>query len=186
MNSSEFQQHAERVEQALQSANELADEGARNTALALMQSLMDLHGTVLARMLEVMNESGDAARSLLEKLGRDPLVCGLLVLYGMHPLPLEQRVAQALERLQPRLRKRQASAKLVAIESDRIRVRIEAAGENSGSTDGLRTLVEQAVREAAPEAGEVVVEGALDRSGFVPIEMLQPAMKGEEYEEPAA
>jgi hypothetical protein len=180
MNSSEFQQHAERVEQALQSANNLPDDGARNAALALMQSLMDLHGKVLARMVELMSESDDSGRFVLEKMARDPLVCGLLVLYGMHPMPLKERVARAVEQLQSKLRKRQATAKLLGVDEGRIHVRIEAGSEEHGSPDAVREMVEQAIREAAPEAGEVVIEGALQKSGFVPIQMLQPAMKGEE------
>ena len=49
-----------------------------------------------------------------------------------------------------------------------------------------KTMVEQAILEAAPEVVEVVVEG-LPSTGFVPLNLIQPAAKKEnQYEESAA
>src|SRR6266513_1911909 len=99
MNSTEFQSQTEQVNRLVQRVSELQDENARTTALELLQSLMDLHGAVVSRIVELLSESGEAGWSSLTKLGSDPLVCGLLVLYGVHPVPMEQRVANAIERV---------------------------------------------------------------------------------------
>ena len=84
----------------VQRVSALADEDARTTALELLQSMMDLHGAVVSRIVEVLDAS-EAGRTSLAKLGNDPLVCGLLVLYGVHPVALEERVARAVESAPP-------------------------------------------------------------------------------------
>src|SRR4051794_31928367 len=105
MDNAEFQQHAEKIEQLLERVHALPDEDVRNTALELMQSLMDLHGSGVTRIVEVLSEAGESGRSALAKLGSDPLICGLLVLYGVHPVSLEQRVTAAIESVAPQVRK---------------------------------------------------------------------------------
>src|SRR6185437_12929316 len=97
MNNSEFQAQTEHINRQVQRVSEIQNEDARAAALDLLQSVMDLHGAVISRVVEVLSGSGDAGRNSLAKLGSDPLICGLLVLYGVHPLPLEERVGRAVE-----------------------------------------------------------------------------------------
>ena len=188
MNNGEFQAYAEKVEQMVQCVNAFPDADARATALELLQSLMDLHGAVLSRLVEVLATSGEAGRVSLEKLGGDPLVCGLLVLYGIHPVALEERVTRALEKARPQLRKQGGSVDLIGIADSTVRVKIQSSGHGcNSSADALKVTVEQAILEAAPEVVEVVAEGGSSSTpGFVPLNMIQPAKKEKEYEESAA
>jgi Fe-S cluster biogenesis protein NfuA len=187
MNSNEFQAHTEQIDRLVQRVTDLADEEARSTALELLQSLMDLHGAVLTRIVEVLNSSGDAGRSALQKLGSDPLVCGLLVLYGIHPVSLEDRVRSAIEQVGPQLRKQGATVELLSVADAVVRVKIATSTNGCGSSpDALKQRVEQAILEAAPEVVQVVAEG-MPSAGFVPINMIQPAAKEDrKYEESAA
>ena len=75
---------------------EKIDAGARTTSLELLQSVMDHHGAGVSRMVEPLDAS-ETGRTSLAKLGSDPLVCGLLVLYGVHPVAFSDRVARAVE-----------------------------------------------------------------------------------------
>jgi Fe-S cluster biogenesis protein NfuA len=184
----EFQKRAEKVEQLVDRVNTLDDPTARETALELMQSVMDLHGASLTRMVEILN-STEAGRAALSQLHRDPLICGLLVLYGVHPLTLEERVKNAIERVGPQLRKQNATAELLGITDSVVRVKMERSGNGCGSSpDGLKQVVEQGIREVAPEVIEVIAEDATaSSSGFVPLTRLQPVTKKEtEYEESTA
>lgn len=188
MNNGEFQAHTERIDKLVQRVSEMLDVDARNTALELLQAVMDLHGDVMSRIVEAL-EASESGRSSLAKLGADPLVCGLLVLYGVHPVSLEQRVAQAIEKVRPKLRKQSGMVELLGTADGVVRVKIEASGHGcSSSPDSLRQTVEQAILEAAPEVIEIVAEGvAVNASGFVPLGTLQPATKQETaYEESAA
>jgi Fe-S cluster biogenesis protein NfuA len=189
MNNSEFQAHTERIEQLVQRVSSLADDEARATALELLQSVMDMHGAVISRIVEVLADSGEAGLTWLAKLGSDPLVCGLMVLYGVHPVTLEDRVTHAIERLHPRLRKQGGSVELIGVADAVVRVKIQSSGHNCGSSpDALKFTVEQAILEAAPEVVEIVTEGAPSSvSGFVPLDRIRPAMNEEKkYEKSAA
>jgi len=187
MDNGEFQAQTQRIEQLVRRATAFQDAEARNTALELMQSLMDLHGSVMSRMIELLSESGDAGRNSLAKLGSDPLICGLLVLYGIHPVPLEDRVKRAIERVGPELRKQAASVKLLGVVDCAVRVKIEMQTHGvASSPEKLKLAVEHAILEAAPEVIEIVTEG-MPLSGFIPLNMIQPAMREEKtYEESTA
>ncbi len=187
MNNGEFQAHTERIDNLVQRVTETMDGDARDTALELLQAVMDLHGNVMARIVEVL-EASETGRASLARLGADPLVCGLLVLYGVHPVALEQRVAQAVERAGIRLKKQNASVELLSVSEGVVRLKIEASGHGCGnSPDAVKQTVEQAILESAPEVVGIVAEGLATASGFVPLSTIQPAAKEEtSYEESAA
>ena len=178
MTSSEFQAHAEQIERMVERVNALKDDDARATALELMQSLMDMHGAALSRIVEVLSESGDGGRNSLAHLGSDPLVCGLMVLYGVHPLTLDQRVTRAIEKVRPQVQKQGGKVELLDVRDSLVRVSISSSGNGCHSSpDALRSAVEQAIREAAPEVIEVVAEGVpSSAAGFIPVNMIQPAV----------
>ena len=189
INMGEFQAHTEKIEQLVQRVNSLADADARTTALELLQSAMDLHGAAFARIVEVAKDSGERGQKMLEKFGADPLICGLLVLYGVHPLDFEQRVRRAVENVAPALRKKGASVELLGISENTVRVRIDATGHGCGSSpEAVEQMVEQAILELAPEVEQIVAEGVpAANAGFVPLNMIQPMTKEEKaYEESAA
>jgi Fe-S cluster biogenesis protein NfuA len=188
MTAGDFQSHTARIEQMVERVSNLTDADARATALDLLQSVMDLHGSVVSRIVEVLDAT-EAGRASLAKLGSDPLVCGILVLYGVHPVPLEERIAHAVTTAAPQLRKQGGSAEVVGIADAIVRLKIESSGHGChSSVDALKTTVEQAILEAAPEVVEIVVEGALaSASGFVPLNLIQPATREETtYEKSAA
>jgi Fe-S cluster biogenesis protein NfuA len=186
MDNREFQAHTTKIDQLVQRVTALTDENARTTGLELLQSLMDLHGAVLARVVELLSESGEPGRVSLSKLGSDPMVCGLLVLYGIHPVSMEDRVSDAIEKVRPQLRKQGADVELLGISDGVVRVKVQA--HRSG--EKIKTVLEQAILEAAPETVEIITEGLMP-SGFVPLDMIQPAPKEvnsevNNYEESAA
>jgi Fe-S cluster biogenesis protein NfuA len=190
MTSNEFQEKTAEIDALVQRVNSLSDEAARTAALELLQSMMDLHGAALSRMVEVLSSSGEAGKTSLAKLGQDPLICGLMVLYELHPVALEDRVKRAVEKARGDLRKQGAKIELIDIAETVVHVRIENTGHICGSSaDSLKSLVEQAVLEAAPEVVQVVTEGLpASGSGFVPLTTIQPASAKEQenYEKSTA
>ena len=152
--------------------------------------MMDLHGAVVSRIVELLNAS-EAGRASLAKLGDDPLICGLLVLYGVHPVAA--RRARGPRRREPSSATAQTQWKRRTDRHLRRRgaVKIQSSGHGCGSSpDALRTTVEQAILEAAPEVVEVVVNARLHRlpDSFHSTSFSQPARNKEEkkYEESAA
>jgi len=187
-NNNDFQAHTQQVERLVEQATALQDDDARATALDLLQATMDLHGAGLARIVELLGES-EAGRKTLARLGEDPMVCGLMVLYGIHPVCLEDRIKNAVEKARLQVQKQGGKVELLEVSDGLVRVSISSTSNGCHSSpDALKQLVEQAIREAAPEIIEVVADGvASSNSAFLPINMIQPAMKEEKnYEESPA
>jgi Fe-S cluster biogenesis protein NfuA len=188
MNNNEFQARTEQIDSLVQRVTAFKDDDARTTSLELLQSMMDLHGAAMERVVELLSESGEAGRSSLAKLGNDPLICGLLVLYGIHPVALEGRVSRAIGKVRPQLQKHGGSVELIAVANETVRLRIQSSGNGCGSSvDTLKATVEQAILEAAPEIVAISVE-ADERaaSGFVPVNMIQPIKEEMKYEKSTA
>ncbi len=168
-----FQERLERVAELVRRLEATADPALRASATELMQSVMDLHGAGLERMLEIAAEAGENGEAIIHRFGSDSLVSNLLVLHGMHPEDLQTRVGRALEKVRPMLRKRDAKVDLVKIEGERVHLRIHAEGHGCGSNaDGLKTMVQDAIYEAAPDVAEVLVEPAPNKANFVSLQSL--------------
>jgi len=65
---------------------------------------------------------------------------------------------------------------LLSLERGAIRLRIQANSHGCGSTaQALKEMVEDAIYQAAPDLTSLIIEGAEEKAGFVPLEMLQSA-----------
>ena len=166
----DFQERVRRIGALVEEIEAIADPAARSSARQLMQLVMEFHGAALDRALEILAAGGEPGMAFIEQLGRDPMVGSLLTLYGLHPDTLETRVSKAIERLAPRLQRDGAHIELLGIRDGAVRVRVQLGTHACGSTaKALRSLVEDAVFEAAPDIASLAVEG-LDgqaATGFV-------------------
>ena len=173
-----FQQRLQSLDPLLGKIESEADPSQRADVQELVQSVMDLHGAGIERVLELIRAAGESGESVIQKLGRDELVSSLLVLYGLHPVTLEARVTQALDKVGSRLRAHEGEVELLSIDHGVVRLRLHANGHGCGSTaQALKEMVEDAVYQAAPDVAELIVESAGEASGgkpgFVPLQMLQ-------------
>jgi Fe-S cluster biogenesis protein NfuA len=142
----------ERIEALLEEVEALPDAAARETALELVQRLLDLYGEGLGRIVERVD---------VTPLAGDELVSHLLLLHGLHPVPLEERVRAALDDVRPFLGTHGGDVELAGVEDDVVRLRLQ--GSCSGcpsSTVTLSNAIETAIRKAAPDVGEIVAEDA--------------------------
>jgi Fe-S cluster biogenesis protein NfuA len=174
----DFQLKVQRIGQLVGELENIKDAETRASAKALVQLLLDLHAVGLERVMEVVAKNGDAGQRTIDDFGRDPLVSSLLVLYGLHPLDLETRVAQAVEKLRPKVRKGGGELELLSNENDSgvVRVQLQVTGHSCGSrAKTLKAMVEEALFEAAPDIGHLLIEGLEEpagSSGFVPLGKL--------------
>lgn len=177
----EFQRQAERINALVLKIDGLPDKAARATALELLQEVMNLHASVLDRMLDLSSQAGDPGLALIDKFAQDPLISGLLVLYDLHPEDLETRLARALDKVRPQLHSHGGDVELLDFHDGIVKLRLIGSCKGcAGSTATLKTAVEQAIYEAAPEVATVIAEGAASAepqtaAGFVPLAKLQGA-----------
>jgi hypothetical protein len=167
----DFQQRIARIETLTHTLNGTSDPAIRAAAKELTQSVMDLHGTAIQRMLEVLHESGPQGSALIDSLGKDPLIASVLILYGLHPLNINTRIGQAIERLEPTFRKHQAEVELLSVEDGVVRLRI-AGPSNSASGRLLKSSIEEQIYSVAPDVIRIEGLGALGASDLIGIEGL--------------
>jgi Fe-S cluster biogenesis protein NfuA/nitrite reductase/ring-hydroxylating ferredoxin subunit len=142
------------IERLVAELDALPEGKARETALALVQSVMDLHAEAFARVLEMCDA---------ERLAGDELIGSLLLLYGLHPEPVEQRVEAALEHVRPYLHSHGGSVALASVADGVVHLRLD--GSCHGCPSSSRTIklaVEDAIFEAAPEIRAVVAADVAD------------------------
>jgi Fe-S cluster biogenesis protein NfuA/nitrite reductase/ring-hydroxylating ferredoxin subunit len=162
-----------RAEQLLEQLERLPDTAARDTATAAIGALLDLYGEGLGRIVDTVaaHDSGELA----EALAADELVSHLLMLHGLHPVPLEERLADALDEVRPYLESHGGNVEMLAVEDGAVRLRLE--GSCSGcpsSTVTLKLAIENAIRRAAPEIGDVIAEGAEAPPGAPTLLQIEP------------
>jgi Fe-S cluster biogenesis protein NfuA/nitrite reductase/ring-hydroxylating ferredoxin subunit len=161
MEDRESLEHVARVEGLLEELEGLPDTLARDKATEVLQALLDLYGEGFGRIVDVVAEH-DSDGAMAESLAGDELVAHLLLLHGLHPVPVEQRVRVALEGVRPYLESHGGNVELIGVDDGVVRLALE--GSCSGCPSSAMTLklaIETAIHEAAPDVDEVVAEGAV-------------------------
>jgi Fe-S cluster biogenesis protein NfuA len=174
----DFQTRIQRIGVLVQELDSIADPAVRAASKELVQLLMDLHGTGLERMLEIVFLAGERGEVMIDDLGRDSLVSSLLILYGLHPEDLSTRVTRAIEQVRPKLRKLGCEVELVSLQQGDVRLHASLEGHGCGSTaKTVHATLEEAVYTAAPDLTSFFVDGldAPAASGFVALDKLLTA-----------
>jgi hypothetical protein len=175
----EFQEKMRRLGTMVGELDQVPGGGSKVAARELVQLLMEVHGTGLERMMELVSESGREAgapgKAIINRFGQDPIVRNLLLLYSLHPDDLETRVLKALDAVGKRLRKFDSEVRLVSIQEGAVQLRLHTSGHTCGSTTkDLRSIVEGGIYDLAPDLTSLTILGSEDESssGFVPLESL--------------
>lgn len=175
---SRFEHQIESIEFMVHELENSADSAVSSKTRELLQAVMSLHGACLERMLEITRQTGALGQTLIESFANDEKVRNLLLLYDLHPIALETRVQKAIDKIGPYLRSHGASAELLALdEAGAVRVRLEGNGAGcSSSAGGLKSALEQAIYDAAPDVTAIHVEGSFVEQkaaiAFVPLATL--------------
>jgi len=150
----------DRIEGLLQELGSVADPRIRANAEELVRLLMELYGSGLARIVEIVDATG-SANEIFDRLAADDLVASLLVLHGLHPLDVETRIVRALDRVRPCLGSHGGDVKLLGVKEGVVHLRLEGSCHGCpSSTVTMKLAIEKAIEEAAPEVLRIEVEGA--------------------------
>ena len=125
----------------------------------------ELYGAGLAVTVRTLKTDDEAGPALLARLVDDELVASLLLLHGLHPRDLAERVDTALDSVRPYLASHGGDVEVLSLDADAGVLRLQLLGSCDGcpsSVATLRTSVEQAVHEAAPEIVSIEVEGVAE------------------------
>ena len=151
---------------------------ARERAEELVRLVADLYGAGMERILDIVYEAGGLDEEVLASLAADDLVASLLLVHGLHPYDVGQRVEQALEGVRPYLGSHGGDVELLGVSDDGV-VRLRLLGSCDGcpsSSVTLKLAVEGAIEAAAPEITAIEVEDAPAEAGaetLIPVSSLR-------------
>lgn len=172
----EFQEKIRRLGTLVGELDQMPGGGSKVAVRELIQLLMEVHGTGLERIMEIVFDAGGEAsgEAMIRRLGDDPVVRSLLLLYSLHPDDMETRIVKALENASVRLRKFDSTVELVDVRDGAVRLRLHTSGHACGSTTkNLQAIVEESVYDMAPDLSSLEVLGRDESAdGFVPLEKL--------------
>ncbi|MEJ7635063.1 NifU family protein [Aeromicrobium sp.] len=174
----------ERID-ALLTASATGGRIAQERAEELVRLVTDLYGSGLEHMMEILFELGHLDDRTLASLAGDELVSGLLLVHGLHPYGIEQRVEDALEGVRPYLGTHGGDVELLEITDEGV-VRLRLLGSCDGCPSSSVTLslaVEGAIEAAAPEVIGIEVEDASpdskDTGGLISVDSLMSRLQVE-------
>lgn len=139
------------IERRLDELQERVEPRAFDEAVELLQLVNELYSSGLARIMALAEQH---APELVDRMVADDLVASLLVANGLHPESIEMRIARALDGVRPFLAGHGGDVELLDLDESAGAVRLRLLGSCDGcpsSAVTLRTTVERAILEAAPE-----------------------------------
>jgi Fe-S cluster biogenesis protein NfuA len=153
----------------LQEIEAIEDESARTTSVATIQTLLELYGEAMARIIARVGPE------MSQSLAGDELIAHLLLVHGLHPLPLEVRVRAALDSVRPYLESHGGDVELLRIVNGIAYLRLQGTCTGCSSSETtLKGLIERTLLDAAPDLEAIETEGTAAAAGsFVALECLR-------------
>ena len=107
---------------------------------------------------------GRRGRALRTRLAEDGVVSSLLMIHGLHPVPLETRVSAALDRVRPYMESHGGGVEVLSLEDDVLRLRLHGSCDGCpASASTLELAIKQELEEAAPDLLGIEVEGLVEQ-----------------------
>jgi Fe-S cluster biogenesis protein NfuA len=155
-----FRLQTERIEKLAAKLETGGDPEVRVAALDLVQSVVELHGVALQHMIEAIAETPEG-EGALERALEDDLVASMLLLHGLHPDDIATRILRGIEKVRPYLKSHGGDVELAGVQDGVVRLVLHGScGSCPSSSLTLKTAVEDALFEAAPDIVKIVTENA--------------------------
>lgn len=143
---------AKRLQELIEQIQTQPNPAAKALLQECLQSLLAFYGDGLSRILEQLQASGFEGKKILDRMLNDQAITGLLLIHGLHPIPLEARLRGALEKVRPYMQSHGGNIELLSLEDEVARVRLQGTCKTCpSSTVTLELAVRRAVDEACPD-----------------------------------
>jgi Fe-S cluster biogenesis protein NfuA len=152
----------ERVQDLLGSLDDIADPVAQARVQELVGAVLELYGAGLERILGVIADAGEGAVHIRNALLDDGIVASLLLIHGLYPVPLEERIVEAVDSVRPFLASHGGGVEILSVEDGVARLRLQGSCNGCpASASTLEHALKVAIDEAAPDLLALEVEGAV-------------------------
>ncbi len=163
------EQLVERVQELQEQLESSGDSATRELAEELVSAVVQMYGAGLERILDTVLAAGAEGERVAASLADDQLVSTLLLIHDLHPVPLEQRVQDALDSVRPYMESHGGNVELLSLERGVARIHLRGScSDCSASSVTLELAIKQALEEAAPDLEGLEVEGVAPQTAGGP------------------
>jgi Fe-S cluster biogenesis protein NfuA/nitrite reductase/ring-hydroxylating ferredoxin subunit len=149
-----------RVQELQSRLDASSDSATREVAEELVATVVQMYGAGLETIFSALAADGEAGERIAAGLAEDPDVASLLLIHDLHPVPLETRIAEALEKVRPYMESHGGNVDLISLEDGVARIRLQGScSDCKASSATLELAIKQALEEAAPDLWGLEVEG---------------------------
>ena len=149
-----------RVQDLQERLDASADPATRELADELVAAMLQMYGAGLERIMSALFAAGEEGERIAAGLAGDELLATLLLIHDLHPVPLEDRVHEALERVRPYMESHGGNVEFLSLEHGIARIRLQGScSDCSASSVTLELAIKQALEEMAPDLEGLEVEG---------------------------
>jgi Fe-S cluster biogenesis protein NfuA/nitrite reductase/ring-hydroxylating ferredoxin subunit len=136
---------------------------ARGVAEGMIGAMLELYGEGLARIFAALEPSP----GIRDALVADPVVASLLLIHDLYPVPLAERVEEALVSVRPYMETHGGGVELVRMEGNVAHLRLLGGCDGcAASSSTMELAIREALDEAAPDLEGVEVEGLVEARPF--------------------
>ena len=149
-----------RVQELQLKLDSAADSPTRDLAEELVSAVVQMYGAGLERIVGSLLDGGEEGVSLAASLAEDGLVAALLLIHDLHPVPLIERVQDALEHVRPYMESHGGDVELLSLDGGVARISLRGScSDCAASAVTLELAIKQALEEVAPDLEGLEVEG---------------------------
>lgn len=149
----------ERFQELVARLESIDDVEARGTAEDLIAAMLELYGEGLERIVEAL----EAAPEVRDALAQDGVVASLLLIHGLYPVPLAERVEAALVSVRPYMESHGGGVELVRLEEGVAHLRLLGGCDGcAASASTMELAIKEALDETAPDLDGIEVEGMVE------------------------
>src|ERR1700736_5015343 len=160
----EINLQGKRVQKLLERIEALPYPGPKEWIDECMEAVLAFYGLGLTRILEVVNEAGPEGREVYRDLIHDEVIKGLLLIHDLHPLDLETRLRDALDKVRPYLKSHGGNVELISLENNVAKLRLQGTCQSCASSAvTLELAIKHAIEQACPDLVHFEVEGVVEK-----------------------
>ncbi|HEY1479127.1 MAG TPA: NifU family protein [Gaiellales bacterium] len=153
------QDPVERFQELAARLESIDDPRARGLAEDMIGTMLELYGEGLQRIFAALEE----VPAVRDALVQDGVVASLLLIHDMYPVPLAERIEQALVSVRPYMESHGGGVELVRLEGNVAHLRLLGGCDGcAASSSTMELAIREALDEAAPDLDGIEVEGLVE------------------------
>ena len=147
-----------RLNLLVEELEQYTDTEVRDKALDLVQIILKLYGESLRRIMASFDAEPQRDQ-ILGRMANDEVIRSILLIHGLMPVSLYDRVATKLNELRPYLVSQGCDVELLGIDDARARIRLMRSGKGAPPIAVLKADIEKALSEVAPDLAGIEIDG---------------------------